>query len=173
MATEAAKEQVRAGDGPAAKGLTSSGVRRPRTIPPLHLFGAAVFAVASALGFRSLAYASGWALWAGGLIFAAGTWLMMQTWRLMKRRGTTHQFDTTARLIEDDVFRWSRNPMYLGMTLMLAGAALALRNLAALAAPLYFFITIDRVFVPFEERKLEKEIGAAYLTYKTKVRRWF
>jgi protein-S-isoprenylcysteine O-methyltransferase Ste14 len=91
----------------------------------------------------------------------------------MQDRGTTHRFDATIRLIEDDVFGYSRNPMYLGMTAILLGAALALRNLASLAAPLYFFLVIDLVFAPFEEAKMEHEIGEPFLAYKKKVRRWF
>jgi protein-S-isoprenylcysteine O-methyltransferase Ste14/NAD(P)H-dependent FMN reductase len=170
---ERARERARQlGRKLAADSAAASGVRRPRTIPPLHLLCAAAFAAACAYGLPSLSFGGVWALWAGGLLFAAGFWLMTQTYRLMQRRGTTHQFDTTTRLIEEGVFRRSRNPMYLGMTLMLTGACLALRNLAGLAAPLYFIIMVDRVFVPYEERKLEKEVGASYLSYQTRVRRW-
>jgi protein-S-isoprenylcysteine O-methyltransferase Ste14 len=146
---------------------------KPPNIPTVHLFGAAAFVVVAAFALPFLSFGGNFAVWTGTVVFAAGVWLMMRTYRLMKRRGTTHQFGVTTRLIEDDVFRYSRNPMYVGMTAMLIGAALALRNLAALAAPLYFFIVLDRFFVPYEERKLEKEIGAPYFSYKAKVRRWF
>jgi len=97
---------------------------------------------------------------------------MARTYTLMTNRGTTHRFEASARLIEDDVFARSRNPMYLGMIVMLLGTAMAVHNFAAFAAPLYFFVVIDRVFAPYEEGKMEKEIGPSYLTYKARVRRW-
>lgn len=145
---------------------------RPRSIPPVHLFAAAAFAVGAAVAFPATSFKGVFFVWAGVAAFGMGFWLMMCTYRVMKARATTHQFDATTRLIEDDVFRYSRNPMYLGMTVMLLGVALALRNFAALIAPIYFFTVIDRIFVPFEEKKLEREVGQPYLLYKRKVRRW-
>lgn len=146
---------------------------KPATIPPVHLLAAAAFAVGAAVAFPAASYRGVFPLWLGGGVFVMGFWLMMRTYRIMKDRCTTHQFDATAQLIDDDVFRYSRNPMYLGMTALLLGIALALRNLVSLAAPIYFFTVIDRGFVPFEEEKLEREIGQPYLLYKWRVRRWF
>ena len=149
---------------------------KPCSIPPVHLFGAAVFAVfavIAAYALPLLSFGGNYVISIGVAVFAAGVWLMMRTYRLMRRCGTTHQFGVTTRLIEGDVFRYSRNPMCLGMTAMLLGSALALRNLASLVAPLYFFAVLDRFFVPYEERKLEREIGAPYRLYKASVRRWF
>jgi len=151
---------------------TGAEAARPRTIPPIHLLGAALFEVCAALALPRLSYPGALPVALGAAAFVAGAWLMMRTRNLMRARGTTHRFDPTACVVEDDVFARSRNPMYLGMTAILGGAALALRNYAALAAPLYFFLVIDRVFVPFEEAKLEREIGPPYLAYKARVRRW-
>jgi protein-S-isoprenylcysteine O-methyltransferase Ste14 len=58
------------------------------------------------------------------------------------------------------------------MTLKLVGLALALRNIVSLAAPIYFFLVIGRIFAPCEESTLKKEVGNACIGYMRKVRRW-
>ena len=79
--------------------------------------------------------------------------------------------ETTA-LITDDVYRLTRNPMYLGIVLMLLGIALATGSLPCYLASLAFFLIIDVVFCPYEERKLEQAFGSDYARYVGAVRRW-
>lgn len=145
---------------------------RPTTIPPVHLLAAAIFAIAAPFLVPTAFFGASISLGTGAAILGVGFCLVARTHRIMTGRGTTQQFDATTQLIEDDVFRYSRNPMYLGMTLMLLGLALAVRNFVSLAAPIYFFFVIDRIFAPYEETKLQKEIGEAYIDYRRKVRRW-
>ena len=67
---------------------------------------------------------------------------------------------------------FSRNPMYLGMTLVLLGGSVGLGSLTSFLGPVAFFIVINLIFIPFEEQKLGSTFGARYLAYKNKVRRW-
>jgi protein-S-isoprenylcysteine O-methyltransferase Ste14 len=75
-------------------------------------------------------------------------------------------------LVTDGVFRFSRNPMYLGMAAALLGAALILGSPLALVVVPAFVWVIDRSFVSMEERILEEEFGEAYRRYRARVRRW-
>ena len=67
---------------------------------------------------------------------------------------------------------FSRNPMYLGLTLFFFGIAVAVGTLPMLIAPVGFWATMNFVFVPHEEMVLEQLLGAEYLDYKRRGRRW-
>ena len=69
-------------------------------------------------------------------------------------------------------YKFTRNPMYLGVTIGLLGISIYIGNLLSLLSPLIFFTVMNMVYVPFEERLLEKIFGKQYLDYKKEVRRW-
>ena len=77
-----------------------------------------------------------------------------------------------SSLVSSGVYRFTRNPMYLGLSVTLLGWALFLSNpLALLAVPL-FVLYINRFQIDPEERVLSSLFGAEYAAYKEKVRRW-
>ena len=79
---------------------------------------------------------------------------------------------SSAALVTSGLYRVTRNPMYLGMLLVLLGWAMFLSNLAALLiAPLFAFY-ITRFQITPEERVLAKKFGAAFMVYQSQVRRW-
>lgn len=87
-------------------------------------------------------------------------------------RGTLAPWDPTRRLVAVGPYRYVRNPMILGVALMLAGQALlwAAWPLAAWAA---LFVLVNHVyFVLSEEPGLERRFGEAYRAYKAAVPRW-
>ncbi|WP_257656700.1 methyltransferase family protein [Parapedobacter lycopersici] len=92
---------------------------------------------------------------------------------LLKKRTSVNPFDSPSSLITSGPFRWSRNPIYLGMTLALLGIAILLGSLSPFIFPLVFTIIIDRSFIQNEESKLEKLFGKEYLAYKKRVNRWY
>jgi protein-S-isoprenylcysteine O-methyltransferase Ste14 len=69
-------------------------------------------------------------------------------------------------------FRFTRNPMYLGIALMLAAPAFWLGAPIFLIAPIGFLAVVATVFVPFEEKRLTEEFGAEFSSYTSRVRRW-
>lgn len=81
-------------------------------------------------------------------------------------------FDEATTLVTGGFFRFTRNPMYMGMFLMLFGVAFLLGNLSALLPLLLFVLIIRYNFVAGEERFLEAVFGQHYLDYKSEVRRW-
>jgi protein-S-isoprenylcysteine O-methyltransferase Ste14 len=93
--------------------------------------------------------------------------------RLFSRHGTPiHPFADAVTLVTEGPFAFTRNPMYLGLTLALAGIATLLGTLTPwLAIPAFVWI-ITQLFIRREERALEARFGEAYATYKRSVRRW-
>jgi protein-S-isoprenylcysteine O-methyltransferase Ste14 len=77
-----------------------------------------------------------------------------------------------TRLVTDGVFRISRNPMYLGLLLLLIGWALWLGSASVWLIPPLFVITITVVQIIPEERALGQLFGAQYLAYRASVARW-
>jgi protein-S-isoprenylcysteine O-methyltransferase Ste14 len=92
--------------------------------------------------------------------------------QFVRARTPVRPFTEPVALVSDGLFRWSRNPMYLGLVLALVGAALLLSSsLALLAAPAYGW-WVQRRFIAREERLLEDRFGDAYRAYCLRVRRW-
>ena len=82
-------------------------------------------------------------------------------------------FDEATILVTSGFYRYTRNPMYLGMFLMLTGAAFLMGSVGAALPVLAFMLIIRNNFVMGEERFLEASFGQQYLDYKSTVRRWF
>lgn len=87
-------------------------------------------------------------------------------------RGTPAPFDPPRRLVVRGPYRYVRNPMYLGATLALAGAALFYLSGALLAYAAVFFLLMFALVVWYEEPTLRQTFGEDYEAYCRKVRRW-
>ena len=81
-------------------------------------------------------------------------------------------FERSTALVTDGLYRVTRNPMYLGMLLILAGVALLSGSVSTLLPIPVFAWAIQRNFILGEERFLEEIFGERYLGYKRQVRRW-
>ena len=92
---------------------------------------------------------------------------------LFLRRGTAIiPFKPASCLVTTGIYRWTRNPMYLGIGLIYAGIAILLNStLALILLPLVLVIIQTRV-IAREEAYLERAFGGEYLAYKDRVRRW-
>lgn len=90
----------------------------------------------------------------------------------LRSRGTTVSFSRSSALVVDGVFRKTRNPMYLALVAILAGAALMSGNVAALAVPPVAFAALTLHLIPLEEAKMQEEFGKDYLEYKEQTPRW-
>jgi protein-S-isoprenylcysteine O-methyltransferase Ste14 len=87
----------------------------------------------------------------GGLVIAfCGLMLMGKCRDLFKKHGTTLKFEKSSSLVTVGVFGWSRNPMYLGMFLLLLGIAICFRNLCSVAVAFGFITLIEILFIPQE-----------------------
>lgn len=109
----------------------------------------------------------------GSILGIAGFAVMMWGWWLFKK------FDTaicptakTECLITTGIYRYTRNPMYLGVVGMLLAVAIIIGTLPFYFAFAAYFVVINNVFCPYEENKLSEAFGDSYLSYKNNVRRW-
>ena len=135
------------------------------------------YAYLSAATVAHWAWADGWARWKypwlGLAAGSAGLFLMFSAASLFKKKNTAIvPTEESSALVLEGPYRWTRNPMYLGILLILMGIALAVGTPPFYAVPVVFFLTIRFVFIPFEEAKLERKFGQAYLDFKRRVRRW-
>jgi len=75
-------------------------------------------------------------------------------------------------LVTSGPFRFSRNPMYLGLIVIGVGAALLAGTWLMWLVPVVLFVLDNFVIIPYEERSVEHALGDAYRAYKARVRRW-
>jgi protein-S-isoprenylcysteine O-methyltransferase Ste14 len=78
----------------------------------------------------------------------------------------------SSSLVTSGIYRFTRNPMYVGLALVLLAWALFLSSPWSLLGPLVFVLYINRFQIVPEERILSGIFGEAYSAYRTKVRRW-
>jgi len=92
-----------------------------------------------------------------------------------RARTTINPFNpgATSSLVSGGVYRFTRNPMYVGLLFTLLGWAAFLSNPAALLVVPLYVLYIDRFQIRAEERVLSSLFGAEFGAYKERVRRWF
>ncbi|MCX8474704.1 MAG: isoprenylcysteine carboxylmethyltransferase family protein [Sphingomonas sp.] len=106
-----------------------------------------------------------------GIVLGAGTLLSANG--LFRQRGThARPWKSSTSLVTEGVYRWTRNPMYLGMALIYAGIALVVDSLVALLLLIPLVFVIEREVIAREEAYLEAKFGERYRSYKDSVRRW-
>lgn len=111
--------------------------------------------------------------WIGWVVMAAGAGLSAWGAGLFRRKGTgIRPFTPVTALVVEGPYRFTRNPMYLGMLLGLAGMALFLGSLTPWLVPPLFLGVITVRFIRKEEAMLEGLFGEEYRAYRRRVRRW-
>ncbi len=91
----------------------------------------------------------------------------------MKRGGTAiSSYESTTSIVAQGPFRFSRNPLYLSLTIAYIGVAVAVNTLWSLVLLPVALLGITLGVIKREERYLERKFGQEYLSYKTRVRRW-
>jgi len=109
----------------------------------------------------------------GSFLFITGVVLVLWGARSFSRAGTTIKpFQDPSALVTSGPYRYSRNPIYLGLVLALIGIGLLLGTLSPFVVVPVFICLIQQRFIQPEEAVLEKTFGSAYGRYKRQVRRW-
>jgi protein-S-isoprenylcysteine O-methyltransferase Ste14 len=99
----------------------------------------------------------------GFLIISFGFIMTLWSRSLFLKNSTTLQpSEAPTSLVTSGPFRFSRNPIYLGMASILMGVAVLMGTLVALAFPVLFVMVIEFYIIPGEERMLEKLFGEPY-----------
>jgi protein-S-isoprenylcysteine O-methyltransferase Ste14 len=111
--------------------------------------------------------------WIGLAVLLAAVALSISGAALFRRRGTAvRPLTPSSLLVTDGPYRFTRNPMYLGLTLGLIGIAILLGSASPLLVIPPFVWWISTRFIAREEQFLTEQFGESYLQYKRQVRRW-
>ena len=144
-------------------------------VPPLALaivFGALMWLVSPySLFIITLPWSSGFAL----MLYALGSAIVLAGMLTFFRMNTTVNPTTpeaTTTMVTSGIYRFTRNPMYLGFLLILVGWAIDLSNLLAFAWLPVFVWYMNRFQILPEERALTSKFPEAFTLYQHSVRRW-
>lgn len=105
---------------------------------------------------------------AGGVIALSG----VASFRRAKTTVSPMKPERAASLVTSGIYRFTRNPMYLGLLLALIALMVYLASLWLLVGPIAFVLYMNRFQIAPEEQVLSRMFGAAYTTYQSGVRRW-
>jgi protein-S-isoprenylcysteine O-methyltransferase Ste14 len=143
--------------------------------PPFIYLGALIAGIGIGLlpGVPSLGLPDGLRYVGGAALLLVGAGLLLAAASRFRSSGTNVEpWKPVSTIVSVGPYRWTRNPMYLGMALVYAGIALACGSLTALVLlPIVLAIVQTRV-IAREERYLETKFGEDYRRYKAGVRRW-
>ena len=87
-------------------------------------------------------------------------------------KGTPAPFDAPKEFVCSGLYKYVRNPMYIGGLFLFVGFAFLNRSVSMFLFVFLWLIIINAVVVFYEEKTLEKHFGRTYLDYKNKVNRW-
>jgi protein-S-isoprenylcysteine O-methyltransferase Ste14 len=109
----------------------------------------------------------------GAIVMLLGLGLMIWTAEVFRNAGTGFQLrEGGSSLVTTGPFRFSRNPMYLGMLIWLTGLAILLGSCVVFIFPIIFFLLAHFFLIPMEERKMEQISGQQFVEYRQRTRRW-
>ena len=109
----------------------------------------------------------------GGVVIVVGLLLLVTANGLFVRAGTdVIPFRNVSSLVTTGIYRFTRNPMYLGMVAVLLGCALTVGVVPALLVPVVFAVIVEARFIRPEEQMLRELFPQEYPAYCQRVRRW-
>lgn len=109
----------------------------------------------------------------GILILITGISLVYISLRKLSKMKTTFIPDgKPEKLVKDGPFRFSRNPIYLGMLLILVGVSISLQSFSSLMISIVFGLIINFTWIKHEEKKLEDIFDSEWEEYSKRTRRW-
>lgn len=111
---------------------------------------------------------------AGALALAGLACDLAGLWAFRRARTTVNPLhpERSSAIVTGGIYRLTRNPMYLGMLLVLSAWALWLGQVWAWVGPPLFVAWMNRFQIGPEERALQARFGEAYAAYRSRVRRW-
>ena len=82
------------------------------------------------------------------------------------------KFKKVNKLVTSGIYKYSRNPMYLGLLLIVISSSILYLNIYSVTTPMIFYYWINRFQIKREEIFLTEKFGKEYLLYMTRTRRW-
>jgi len=140
-----------------------------------------IWALVYVLIAAAISWSLGWPKFLGlplaplGIALVAVAWIP-PVWAivLFRREGTEVSPTSPANrtLVTSGPYRFTRNPMYLGLVIVTLGVAVWVGAWPMFIAPIAVFATANWIHIPFEEDKMRRQFGATYDGYVRRVRRW-
>ena len=149
-----------------------TGPRKAWDVPPLYfvLALAIEIVIAVAPGSQFVYYPYNYI---GVILVPAGFAIAAAALAQFRKAGTTrHPHEPPTAFVTSGPYRFSRNPMYFGLFLILLGAAFLLQRLLGFVLPFAFGWIVSRRFIEPEEGRLHAMYGDAYDSYLDRTRRW-
>jgi protein-S-isoprenylcysteine O-methyltransferase Ste14 len=144
-----------------------------RILPPVIFAGAIALMVVLHLLIPGPQWPTGPSRAVGALLVFAGIALNVVCAKLFEdRRTAIKPYEEPSKLVVDGPYRYTRNPMYLGMLSILGGVGLLLGSTVPFVVIPVFALVITQRFILVEEAMLAKRFGAVYASYCRSVRRW-
>ncbi|HUI88391.1 MAG TPA: isoprenylcysteine carboxylmethyltransferase family protein [Anaerolineales bacterium] len=91
---------------------------------------------------------------------------------IWRARTTLDPHGSVSDIVTSGPFRFTRNPMYLGLTCFLTGIPFIFKSYWGLVLSLLFIVLMNLLVIQYEETYLEQKFGEQYTSYKSHVRRW-
>ena len=100
--------------------------------------------------------------------------LIVPVSKFIKSKTTVNpiKFKKVNKLITSGIYKYSRNPMYLGFLMIVISTSIYYLNIFSIITPILFYFWINRFQIKREEIFLREKFGKEYLLYTTKTRRW-
>ncbi len=106
-------------------------------------------------------------------LLALGVFLSAWSAHLFRRHETNIlPYEDPDRMVTSGPFGFTRNPMYLGMLMVITGVAVLYGTALSFIFPFVYFCVANWWYIPFEEQRMAATFGEDFTVYKTKVRRW-
>ena len=108
------------------------------------------------------------------LLFIGLLIIFIPVFQFIKSKTTINpqSFKNVNNLVSYGIFKISRNPMYLGMLIIISSTVVYYFNYFSIFAPFIFYFWINEFQIKREEKKLEEKFGSDYMKYKSQTRRW-
>ena len=109
------------------------------------------------------------------IIFLIGMLILINPiFKFIKSKTTIDpiKFKKVNKLITSGIYKYSRNPMYLGLLMHVTSTSIFYLNIFSITTPFFFYYWINRFQIKREEIFLTEKFGKEYMSYKTKTRRW-
>ena len=149
-------------------------MKMPSRLYPPHYLLLSILSIVGIDSLLQVPFVSSAIALVGGLLFLlSGIVLAASAARLFSRAKTgIVPFSESTKLVVSGAYRFTRNPMYLGMFFCLIGVTLLVNNVLGLLVLLLFFFIIRQKFVLKEEVQMQETFGDDYVQFKARIRRW-
>ena len=146
----------------------------PQKVRPPHvLFTLLVITIGVQLWFKPARLILPPFHWLGLMFGTDGLFLMIWARTIFKKQETpVRHSEVPTKFVTEGPYRVTRNPMYVGAITLLCGMAVFVGTWPFMLLPLFLFLILDRIYIPWEEETMLRLFGEEYQKYLEETRRW-